>query len=444
MIHPRLSVLTAAAMTVAATQAGVTLSYSGTTASAHPIHLDAPASTGINGGIYVVPDVNGLRITHTSSASPSTGGTKWLRYSTLGAAYAEEITPSGHDAGTSWLDSPRGDMGYVIESQGEAPVYIWVTDYSAHTFTPGTLSLSPEQECGRVALDCTGSADEIAYYSITGRRQTLTRDITLSYLTLDWDDATQTYAQIPVSETLSHLTPTLHAAAPLCSTSFTLAGDRFLTAWGKEASCTTGTYEPHSISAHTETIADNSTADNEISSSQPGALGGSAPLTVTFSAQVTDAALFHEWQISRTPDFEDVTLRASELDFTHTFTEQGTLYVRLYCANADASCEYFSPTYEVSIGESMLKCPNAFTPFNQDGVNDIWKVTYSSIIQFECHIFNRHGRKITSFTDPSQGWDGRYGGKFVPAGAYYYVIKARGSDGKEYKLSGDINIVDYK
>ncbi len=92
----------------------------------------------------------------------------------------------------------------------------------------------------------------------------------------------------------------------------------------------------------------------------------------------------------------------------------------------------------------MLKCPNAFTPFNQDGVNDIWKVSYSSIIEFECHIFNRSGRKIISFTDPSQGWDGRFGGKFVPAGAYYYVIKARGADGKDYKLSGDINLIDYK
>lgn len=444
MIHPRLSALITAALTVSATQAGVTLSYPGATSSAQPIHLDAPASTGINGGIYVVPDADGLRITHTSSSPSATGSTKWLRYSALGAAYAEEITPSGHSAGTSWLDTPRGDMGYVIQPEGEAPVYLWITDYSNHTFTPGTLSLSDGQECGRVALDCTGSADEITYYSITGRRQTLPRDISLSYLTLTWDESAQDYTQTSATETLAYLTPVLHADAPLCATAFTLAGDRFLTAWGKEASYTTGTYEPYSISAHTETIADNATADNEISSSQPGALGGSAPLTVTFSARVTDAAIFHEWQISRTPDFDDVSLRASELDFTHTFTEQGTLYVRLYCANADAGCEYYSPTYEVSIGESMLKCPNAFTPFNQDGVNDIWKVTYSSIIQFECHIFNRHGRKIISFTDPSQGWDGRYGGKFVPAGAYYYVIKARGSDGKEYKLSGDINIVDYK
>lgn len=72
------------------------------------------------------------------------------------------------------------------------------------------------------------------------------------------------------------------------------------------------------------------------------------------------------------------------------------------------------------------------------------KVSYKSLIDFECHIFNRWGQKMTEFTDPASGWDGTYKGKTVPAGVYYYVIRATGADGKEYKLSGDINIVRYK
>ncbi len=47
-------------------------------------------------------------------------------------------------------------------------------------------------------------------------------------------------------------------------------------------------------------------------------------------------------------------------------------------------------------------------------------------------------------TDPSQGWDGKHGGKYVPAGAYFYTIRALGADGKRYELSGDINIVEYR
>ena len=65
-------------------------------------------------------------------------------------------------------------------------------------------------------------------------------------------------------------------------------------------------------------------------------------------------------------------------------------------------------------------------------------------MQFHCWIFNRWGNKIIEFSDPSQGWDGRYRGKLVDTGVYYYVIEARGADGKNYKLKGDINIIRYK
>lgn len=48
------------------------------------------------------------------------------------------------------------------------------------------------------------------------------------------------------------------------------------------------------------------------------------------------------------------------------------------------------------------------------------------------------------FKDPAGGWDGRYKGKLVAPGVYYYVIKAKGADGKNYKRSGDINILRFK
>ena len=164
---------------------------------------------------------------------------------------------------------------------------------------------------------------------------------------------------------------------------------------------------------------------------------------MSFEAAVTDGALFKEWQISRSQEFDDAGLRIQELSFDYTFTEEGQTYVRFICANADGSCEAHGDVYTISIGTSSLRCPNAFSP-NGDGVNDEWKVSYSSIISFECHIFDRYGHKMTSLSNPSQGWDGKYKGKTVPSGAYYYVIKAKGADGKVYDLAGDINIVNYK
>lgn len=93
---------------------------------------------------------------------------------------------------------------------------------------------------------------------------------------------------------------------------------------------------------------------------------------------------------------------------------------------------------------SELTCPNVFSPGVSIGVNDVWKVSYRSIVDFHCWIFNRWGNKIIEFTDPAEGWDGTYHGKLVSPGVYYYVIQARGSDGKNYKLSGDINIIRYR
>ena len=49
----------------------------------------------------------------------------------------------------------------------------------------------------------------------------------------------------------------------------------------------------------------------------------------------------------------------------------------------------------------------------------------------------------TELNSPDQGWDGKYKGKYVKTGTYFYVIEARGADGVEYKLKGDINILNY-
>ena len=52
--------------------------------------------------------------------------------------------------------------------------------------------------------------------------------------------------------------------------------------------------------------------DNEIKDSADG-LGGSAPCDITFEAIVTDAAIFREWQISRSPEFDITENTYSEL-----------------------------------------------------------------------------------------------------------------------------------
>ncbi len=415
---------------VSALPASAALEWSGT--SLKVLKEDVAASTGLE-AVYVAPSLQDLSVGYVGDGA---GSAVWSRFSSLGGGYAEPVA-----TGPSISDL-QPDMGYIVEVAGQQYAF-WLVDYSLHELTLQSLSLSAEQDCGRVALDVVGSGDEIAYYSVNGRRLTLSRDIELGYNTLVYDNENHTYTETATTEKLDYIRPVVSAPAPLCATEFSISGDKFLREWGREVLATSERCEPHSVEARTMAEQESREAENEVNNPS-GTFGGSAPCVVNFEAAVTDAAIFREWQFSRTPDFEDISLRMSELAFSYTFEEQGNTYVRFYCANSDASCDYYGETYDISIGESFIKCPNAFSPFNEDGVNDEWRVSYSSIVSFECTIFNRSGRKVASFSDPSAGWDGKYNGKFVPSGVYYYVIKARGSEGREYNLSGDINIVDYK
>jgi len=305
------------------------------------------------------------------------------------------------------------------------------------------ISFSPEQECDRTHLMLDGDAAPIHYYTINGQRRDISRELHLKYNTLEYDATSESYRQTEMNASIASIDGNFNIVAPLCDTYFTLTGDRFLDQWGDVQSVESDFFRTTAVEAHTTATQEESGSDNEQDSGTDG-LGGSAPCTVRFNAAVTDAAVFIEWQLSGDPEFETIDDRYHQLEFDYTFRDNGTSYVRFVCNNDAGACEYVGETYEVFIGESSLLCPNAFSPGASEGVNDEWKVSYKSIIEYECHIFNRWGTQLFSATDPAIGWDGKYKGKLVPSGAYYYVIKALGSDGRKYNLSGDINILRSK
>lgn len=401
---------------------------------------EAPSSSGLN-RIFLIDGMTGVTVRYTPDNASS--NVSWQRYSSLGGGYAEDVACHKDSDGSWILDNPEGDMGYIVV-EGTNSYYFWITDYSRHYLQLDALTPGAGSDCMVEELLLSGNAAPITYYSINGRAIELSRELTVTYQTLEYDSSTEVYRQKDVEETLSSAGQYIHVTTSFCQTSFTLSGDTFLRQWGLEESVSSPVIDPHAVEAVTSATRQGETAENEVSDGDATDLGGSAPAVVDFKAEVTDAAIFTEWQMSDKSDFEEITLRESQTSFTHTFNELGTTYIRFICDNAEGTCQWTGPTYEVHIGESSLRCPNAFSPGASEGVNDVWKVSYKSLISFECHIFDRNGRKMTSFTDPSQGWDGRHGGKLVPAGVYYYVIKARGADGKEYNLGGDINIVNYK
>lgn len=420
-------------MSMAAISASAQLSVTGTDV----VEIKPEASSGLQ-KVYVLRDASQGRLEYRAQQGNSV---TVQRFSSLGGGFAEDVPGLKviSDGGSLLHSWPAGndDMGYIITDNGHQTC-VWVCNYAATPYTVTEL-LPAEHDCDRIRFNLVGSAAEMHYYSVNGRRIELDRGMKLEYYTLVYDRDEKIYRQSLVSHDVSHADGYVSAPAPLCDTEFTLHPGRFGSQWGGR-DAVSPSVTAYAVQAETSAVQTARDADNE-QKVENESLGGSAPCEITFTAAVTDAAIYRRWEIATTPDFIDTYLTYDQLEFTHTFTDAGVTYVRFTANNAEGTCEYLGEPYQITIGESRLECPNAFTPGTSEGVNDEWKVSYKSIVSFHCEIFNRWGQKLCTLTDPSQGWDGKYGGKVVGPGVYFYVIKARGADGKDYKLSGDINVI---
>jgi gliding motility-associated-like protein len=99
-------------------------------------------------------------------------------------------------------------------------------------------------------------------------------------------------------------------------------------------------------------------------------------------------------------------------------------------------------TYDI-IPPPLFYIPTAFTP-NGDGVNDVFQVVASSVLEYEMHIFNRWGDEVFTSTDPNEVWvgetkeDGEY---YVANGSYNFVARIKGFNSETYKLKGAIQMI---
>lgn len=405
-------------------------------------------STGLE-KIYVLYSTEGVTASYTSSTG---NRINWLQYGNLGGGHAEEVS-STQVGNTSTLTSLEGDKGYIVED-GDRRYCFWITNYLPHRLKLQSAVPSPDQECGVTIIEVTGTGEPIRYFTINGQQKTLNQEITVVYTTQEWNEGLNppNFQNVEVSKKFESLQPQYRLSPPnYCRSGFTISGDKFLKAWNWEESIETVTVDPTSVDARTfatqltESAEDDSAStagSNQIGSGMQDGLGGSAPCEIQFEAYVTDGVIHHEWQLTRDASFEEINYRFTQQDLDYTFLEEGSHYLRYIGSNADGSCEFVSDTYEVTVGESTLKIPNAFSP-NGDGVNDEWKVAYRSLLNFQCSIFDRQGHQVCHLTSPEQGWDGKVRGKTVDSGVFFYVIEATGTDGKKYRKSGDINIVKF-
>jgi gliding motility-associated-like protein len=185
----------------------------------------------------------------------------------------------------------------------------------------------------------------------------------------------------------------------------------------------------------------------------------SGPLEVAFYSNPTPAALYYKWTIYKATE---LLITRSDPEIRYVFSEPGSY--RVVCSVNNEHCTSDSTDMTVAIAESYLAVPNVFTP-NGDGKNDEFRVAYRSLREFHCWVYNRWGKLVFEWDDPAKGWDGTINGRPAAEGAYFYVIRALGTDAAKnaqytmkpvynkkkrnadesvigiYQMSGDINLL---
>ncbi|MCL4283220.1 MAG: gliding motility-associated C-terminal domain-containing protein [Flavobacteriales bacterium] len=87
-----------------------------------------------------------------------------------------------------------------------------------------------------------------------------------------------------------------------------------------------------------------------------------------------------------------------------------------------------------------LTVPTGFTP-NGDGHNDTWILDFATLFpEIEVQVFSRWGEPLFRSVGYATPWDGRYDGKPVPVGTYYYVIELHDERHPE-PLTGPLTVI---
>lgn len=69
-----------------------------------------------------------------------------------------------------------------------------------------------------------------------------------------------------------------------------------------------------------------------------------------------------------------------------------------------------------------INIPPYFSP-NGDGIHDTWEIENLNMYPSAAiEIYDRHGRRIVSYTGSDIGWDGTYNGHEMPMSDYWYII----------------------
>jgi gliding motility-associated-like protein len=383
--------------------------------------------------VYLVCGTENIEIQYTSASTSH----QWYRYEAK--ALEAEIVATVQVGTTSTLRGIEEGYGYFVEETGLLPRYIWIIDYAQHAFSIQDLKVTNnDNPCDELWLESTTGLSPLTYHTPNGLLKELPRSFEVIYNTLKYGEESKSFLPETVTQTLTGNPFNTPLPPPLCDTEITLKGDSFARHFNMEKTISSDTYQAVAIEAHLDTTSLSFDGLNMYN----GGSGVSAPVEVHFEAIANEpVAAFYKWTIVHSRDGKSETV----LSFTgrsvdYTFRDEGRFTAALEVGDRTGKCN-LTDSLSIEVGEPYLSAPNVFSPGTSPGVNDEFKVAYKSLVSFKGWIFNRWGTEMFYWTDPAKGWDGRKGGKYVPSGVYFYVIEAKGSNGKNYLQKGHINII---
>jgi gliding motility-associated-like protein len=367
----------------------------------------------------------------------------------------DTITPVA--SGVDYLYAEHGE-GYMIKL-GELREVFWVFDYDS--LRADITAIDAILSCTETELQLEGRIPAMQYTNLQGKRCTYPRQCRVSYMDAMWSGESEAWVDSLAQQEADFKQTVVVGASPV-ATDFTISDPLAALLELSEDSLRSPVYSPMALKANPLAIVTTRGKEGETSNEverpiDPSELiRRSAPLIVTFRANALNAD-YYQWNIYRG---SDRILQRNEAQHQYTFTEPGNYRAVVGMSNSH-DCQLDSVEFLISVSESMLTVPNVFTP-NGDGMNDEFRVVYRSIKEFHCWVYNRWGHKVYEWTDPAKGWDGTIGGKPAAEGAYYYVIRALGTDAESdyilkplytkklkkqelpigvYQLSGDIYLI---
>ena len=159
-----------------------------------------------------------------------------------------------------------------------------------------------------------------------------------------------------------------------------------------------------------------------------------------FTNQSIDYTKFW-WTFVGTGPFKVDSINVNPEHFYDSETAQ-TYYTNLIVMNQYGCSD--TAYVPVEIGpEFTFYIPNAFSPSNDDGINDFFTGKGIGIATYEMWIFDRWGELIFQSDDITKGWDGRAnnGDKIAQQGVYVYKIEVRDFSQKHHGYTGHVTLL---